>query len=231
MQRPLLQLLLLSLLVVSAYGCGGGGGSGSDTETIAEGVAVEEIPPEDLGFAGKDLVPPSFVVVTPGTGADKGDWVTWPESLAKNVLDANNIYANSEQALSWPVNGVGIYASRADCSGYVTRSLMKAFEFTADDITAWMGSGSVRAEDHRFHLVPAQHRRHAKRHRCQRRRPGRRRPWDDAPLRRRIVRSDHRLHVEPVEWLRLLHGNQPRRRPTQPDGRTDDVHPVSGSGR
>jgi len=140
MQRPLLQLLLLSLLVVSAYGCGGGGGSGSDTETIAEGVAVEEIPPEDLGFAGKDLVPPSFVVVTPGTGADKGDWVTWPESLAKNVLDANNIYANSEQALSWPVNGVGIYASRADCSGYVTRSLMKAFEFTADDITAWMGS-------------------------------------------------------------------------------------------
>lgn len=140
MQRPLLQLLLLSLLVVSAYGCGGGGGSGSDTETVAEGVAVEEIPPEDLGFAGKDLVPPSFVVVTPGAGAGKGDWVTWPESLALNVLDANNVYANSEQALSWPVNGVGIYSSRADCSGYVTRSLMKAFEFTADDITAWMGS-------------------------------------------------------------------------------------------
>ena len=138
MQRPLLKLLLLSCLVVTAYGCGGGGGPG--TETVAEGVAVEEIPPEDLDFADRDLVPPSFVIVTPGNGSGTGDWVVWPESLARNVLDANNMYANSEQALSWPTDGVGIYSSRADCSGYVTRSLMKAFDFTAEDVTAWMGS-------------------------------------------------------------------------------------------
>lgn len=140
MQRPLLKLLLIAFLVSTSSGCGGGGGTGPDTQAVAEGVAVEEIPPEDLGFAGKDLVPPSFVVVTPGSGSGTADWVTWPESLARNVHDVNNSYANSEQALSWPINGVGIYSSRADCSGYVTRSLMKAFDFTAEDIAAWMGS-------------------------------------------------------------------------------------------
>jgi len=139
MQRPLLKLILLSSLVVTAYGCGDGS-SDPDTQTVAEGVAVEEVLPEDVGFAGRDLIPPSFVVVTPGNGSGNGDWVVWPESLARNVLDANNLYENSEQALSWPTNGVGIYSSRADCSGYVTRSLMKAFEFTAEDLTAWMGS-------------------------------------------------------------------------------------------
>ena len=139
MQRPLLKLLLVCSLVVTAYGCGGGS-SDPDTQTVAEGVAVEEIPPEDLDFAGRDLVPPSLVVVTPGNGNGEKDWVTWPESLARNVHDVNNTYANSEQALSWPMNGIGIYSSRADCSGYVTRSLMKAFDFTAEDMAAWMGS-------------------------------------------------------------------------------------------
>jgi hypothetical protein len=138
MQRPLLKLLLLSSLVVTAYGCGGGSDAG--TQTVAEGVAVEEILPEDLGSAGRDLVPPTFIVVKPGNGSGSGDWVVWPESLALNVLDANNSYANSEQALSWPADGVGAYSSRADCSGYVTRSLMKAFAFTAEDIAAWVGS-------------------------------------------------------------------------------------------
>lgn len=140
MQSPLLKILLISTLVATLHGCGGGGGSGPGSETVAEGVAVEEIAPEDLDFADRDLVPPSFVVVTPGNGSGNGDWVTWPESLARNVQDANNLYANSEQELSWQTNGVGTYSSRADCSGYVTRSLMKAFEFTAEDIAAWMGS-------------------------------------------------------------------------------------------
>jgi hypothetical protein len=140
MQSPLLKLLLVSFLTAAAYGCGGGG-SEPDAQIVAEGVAVEEILPEDVGFAGRDLVPPSFVVVTPRVGAGTGDaWAMWPDSLAREVLDANNLYAHSDQALSWPTDGVGIYSSRADCSGYVTRSLMKAFEFTAEDITAWMGS-------------------------------------------------------------------------------------------
>jgi hypothetical protein len=139
MQSPLLKLLLVSFLTAAAYGCGGGG-SEPDAQIVAEGVAVEEILPEDVGFAGRDLVPPTLVVVTPGSGTGNGDWVVWPESLALKVLDANNIYANSEQALNWPINGAGIYSSRADCSGYVTRSLMKAFEFTAEDINEWMGS-------------------------------------------------------------------------------------------
>lgn len=143
MRRPLLKLVLLSSLVLTAYGCGGGGGaSPADAvpDTVPEGVGLEDIPAEDVGFADRDLVPPAFVPVSPGTGAGAGSaWVTWPESLAKNVLDVNNTYANSDQVLSWPDAG-GIYFSRADCSGYVTRSLMKAFGFTADDIAAWMGS-------------------------------------------------------------------------------------------
>ena len=141
MKRPLLKLLLVSSIVATAFGCGGGTGNDTDTQTVAEGVAFEDIPPEDLGFADRNLVPAVFVVAAPRTGGGSGDsWVVWPESLALNVLDANNLYANSEQALSWPTNGAGIYSSRADCSGYVTRALMKAFEFTTEDITAWMGS-------------------------------------------------------------------------------------------
>jgi hypothetical protein len=141
MKRPLLKFLLLSPLVLTAYGCGGGDSSDPASQTLAEGIAPEDIPAEDIGFADRDLVPPSFVVVTPRVGAGTGSaWVTWPESLALNVEDANNLYASKDQALSWPGDAGGIYSSRADCSGYVTRSLMKAFEFTAADLEAWMGS-------------------------------------------------------------------------------------------
>lgn len=141
MKRSLLKLLLLSPFVLTAYGCGGGD-STDPSQTLAEGLAPEDIPPEDLDFANRDLVPPSFVVVTPRVGAGTGSaWVTWPESLALNVLDENNRYSNDDEALSWPDAATGsIYSSRADCSGYVTRSLMKAFEFTAEDFQAWMGS-------------------------------------------------------------------------------------------
>lgn len=142
MKRPLLKLLLLSFLVVTAYGCGGGGGGALADAALpgGEGVAPEVIPPEDLGFSDRLLVPPSFIVVAPRVGAGTGSsWVTWPETLAMNVQDANNTYSNDNQALSWPETG-GIYSSRADCSGYVTRSLMQAFQFTADDLQAWMGS-------------------------------------------------------------------------------------------
>lgn len=142
MKRPLLKLFLLSSLVIAATGCGGGGGGGSadpGSETIAEGVQVEEVPPEDRGNGS--LIPPSPVVVNPDLGGGSGSsWVIWPESLALNVLDENNVYANSDQALSWPSGGAGIYSVRADCSGFVTRSLMKAFGLTADDMVAWMGS-------------------------------------------------------------------------------------------
>lgn len=154
MKRTLLKLLMLTSLVLTAYACGGGGGSDTDVQAVGEGVAPEDIPPEDLGFADRSLVPATFIVVSPTVGGGSGDaWVTWPESLARNVLDENNIYANSNQALSWPANGVGIYSSRADCSGYVTRSLMKAFDFTAEDIEAWVGSkgpSSARYHDNIF---------------------------------------------------------------------------------
>lgn len=139
MKQPLLKLFLLSSLVIAATGCGGGGSADPGSETVAEGVQVEEVPPEDRGNGS--LVPPSLVVVNPDVGGGSGSsWVAWPESLALNVLDENNIYANSDQALSWPSDGGGIYSVRADCSGFVTRSLMKAFGFTADDMVAWMGS-------------------------------------------------------------------------------------------
>lgn len=141
MQRPLLKLLLLSSFVIAVSGCGGGGGGSADpgSGTLAEGVQVEEVPPEDRGNGS--LIPPSLVVVNPDVGGGSGSsWVMWPESLALNVLDENNIYANSDQALSWPSGGVGIYSVRADCSGFVTRSLMKAFGLTADDMVVWMGS-------------------------------------------------------------------------------------------
>jgi hypothetical protein len=140
MKRSLLKFLLLSPFVLAGYGCGGGG-SGESAQTLAEGVAPEDILPEDLDFANRDLVPETFIVVTPRVGAGTGSsWVTWPESLALNVLDENNLYENDDQALSWPSADGGIYSSRADCSGYVTRSLMKAFEFTAEDLQTWMGS-------------------------------------------------------------------------------------------
>lgn len=141
MQRPLLKLLLLSSFVIAVSGCGGGGGGSADpgSGTLAEGVQVEEVPPEDRGNGS--LIPPSLVVVNPDVGGGSGSsWVTWPESLALNVLDENNIYANSDQALSWPSGGIGIYSVRADCSGFVTRSLAKAFGFTAEDMVTWMGS-------------------------------------------------------------------------------------------
>jgi hypothetical protein len=140
MKRSLLKLLLLSPFVLATYACGGGG-DGESVENL-EGLAPEDIPPEDLDFANRDLVPPSFIVVTPRVGASTGSaWVTWPESLALNVQDENNLYENDDQALSWEDAAVGsIYSSRADCSGFVTRSLMKAFEFTAEDLQAWMGS-------------------------------------------------------------------------------------------
>ncbi len=141
MQRPLLKLLLISFLVSIAYGCGGGGGSGPDTRAVAEGVAFEDIPPEDLNFADRSLVPSVFIVVAPRVGGGTGDsWVVWPESLAMNVLDENNTYAKEDDALSWPDALGGIYSSRADCSGFVTLSLLKAFEFGRGDIDAWMGS-------------------------------------------------------------------------------------------
>ncbi len=140
MQRPLLKLLLLSCLVVTAYGCGGGS-SDPDTRTVAEGVSFEDVPPEDLGFADRSLVPAVFVVVTPRAGAGGGDsWVVWPESLAMNVLDENNMYAKEDDVLSWPDAFGAIYSSRADCSAFVTLSLMKAFGFGREDIDAWMGS-------------------------------------------------------------------------------------------
>lgn len=152
MKRPLLKLFLLSAVVAAIHGCGGGGGnepaatgpaeSPSLAEGVAaEGVAAEAIPPEDLDFADRSLVPLTFIAVTPPAGGHTGSaWVAWPESLAINVLDENNQYAHTEQALSWPSGGAGIYSSRADCSGYVTRSLMKAFGFTADHMAAWTGS-------------------------------------------------------------------------------------------
>lgn len=106
-----------------------------------EGVAFEDIPPEDLGFADRSLVPAVFVEVTPRVGGGSGDsWVVWPESLAVNVLDANNEYAKDDDVLSWPDAFGAIYSSRADCSGFVTLSLMKAFEFGREDMEAWMGS-------------------------------------------------------------------------------------------
>lgn len=91
--RPLLQLLLISFLVVTAYGCGGGGGTtGSDSQPLTEGIAPEAVPPEDLGFADRSLIPPVFIVVSPRVGAGSGSaWVFWPESLAMNVLDENNL--------------------------------------------------------------------------------------------------------------------------------------------
>ncbi|KQT13931.1 hypothetical protein ASG30_18220 [Ramlibacter sp. Leaf400] len=83
------------------------------------------------------------MTIPPGNGGGSGpiaDWTFWPESLATHVLDENNLYAHSEQALSWPENGAGFYASRADCSGFVTRSLMKAFAFSSGSISTWLGS-------------------------------------------------------------------------------------------
>ena len=144
MKRSLFKLLLISSLVATAYGCGGGGSDTQSTdptpETIGEGLAPEDIPPEDVGFGDRTLVPPTFAVITPRVGAGSGSsWVMWPESLALNVQDANNTYSNTNQALSWPDTD-GVYSSRADCSGYVTRSLMKAFQFTEDDLKTWMGS-------------------------------------------------------------------------------------------
>lgn len=139
MTRPLLKLFLLSSIALAITGCGGGGSADPDSETIAEGVQVEEVLPEDRGNG--TLIPPNLVVVDPDVGGGSGSsWVMWPESLALNVLDENNVYANSDQALSWPSSGGGIYSVRADCSGFVTRSLMKAFGFTPEDMVAWMGS-------------------------------------------------------------------------------------------
>ena len=131
-----LPILFLALIVAA---CGGGSGGGGTADTaLVEGVSTEFVPPED---AGGNLVPPAPIVIPPaGGGTPVADWTNWPESLAKNVLDANNLYSSSDQALSWPENGVGIYSSRADCAGYVTRSMMKAFGFTADDFKAWTGS-------------------------------------------------------------------------------------------
>ncbi|TFZ02518.1 hypothetical protein EZ313_14755 [Ramlibacter henchirensis] len=138
-----LSYVFLFLLMATAGGCGGGGGgSALDPQVLAEGISTEEVLPEDQGSGDRNLIPPNFVVVVPGpgSGGQGADWVMWPESLATHVLDANNLYAHSDQALSWPANGVGIYSSRADCSGYVTRSLLKAFDLTTDNMKAWMGS-------------------------------------------------------------------------------------------
>ena len=151
MNRPLSKLFLLSAVVAAIHGCGGTGGGepaayssesrDPDPASLVEGIGTEVIPPEDAGFEDRSLVPATFIEVTPPAGAHTGSaWVDWPESLAVNVRDENNVYANSDQALSWPSAGGGIYSSRADCSGFVTRSLIKAFGFTPDNIEAWTGS-------------------------------------------------------------------------------------------
>jgi hypothetical protein len=151
---------LYALIVAAAItGCGGGGSAESapNAQELAEGVSPENVLPEDQGFADRSLVPSVLVVVNPGPErkAHAGaDWTLWPELLARNVLDVNNKYENSDQALSWPDDAMGIYSSRADCAGYVTRSLMKAFQFTADDFAAWLGSkgpSSARYHDNIVH--------------------------------------------------------------------------------
>lgn len=135
----------IALFAFALFGCGGGGSaasSGTDPTAIVEGVSTELVPPEDAD-ANRDLVPPTFITIPPGNGGGSGpiaDWTFWPESLANNVLDENNLYTSTEQALSWPENGSGLYANRSDCSGFVTRSLMKAFAFSSEGIKTWMGS-------------------------------------------------------------------------------------------
>lgn len=134
---------LISLVLMAAAGCGGGSGGGAGAPSdLAEGIATENVPPEDQDSGNRALVPPTFVVVEPGAGQDPAgeDWTRWPESMALHVLDVNNLYANSDQALTWPDAGVGTYSNRSDCSGFVTRSLMKAFQFTGADFSSWLGS-------------------------------------------------------------------------------------------
>lgn len=158
---------LMSLVLMATAACGGGG-AGSDSGApadLAEGISTEIIPPEDQDSG--NLVPPSVVIVDPGAGRDHAgpDWTQWPESLALKVLDVNNVYEGDNQALSWPDDASGIYSNRSNCSGFVTRSLMKAFQLTGDDFIEWMGGkgpSSARYHDNivaqnnfqRIHLAP-----------------------------------------------------------------------------
>ncbi len=163
-------LPLAAALAVAA--CGGGGGSaggarGAATGLAAEAMALAEgfpdeggIAAEDFGFGGRSLAPDfsmaaagAFLAASAPAPADveSDAWVTWPESLAQNVTDANNLYTGDDQRLRWPgVDGATQYENRSNCAGFVTRSLKQAFALDDAYFRGWMdstGPSSARYHD------------------------------------------------------------------------------------
>ena len=142
----------LAAIAATLSACGGGtttAGAAAEyvvmNAAIVDGRAVDGVEAEDEGFATRSLAPaprpdaPQSAQLSMATASDA--WVTWPESLAANVPDADNEYTGTNQRLFWPgVNGATKYENHSNCAGFVTRSLKQAFNLDNAYFTAWMGS-------------------------------------------------------------------------------------------
>jgi hypothetical protein len=75
--------------------------------------------------------------------AAAGDFVVhadWAESLARNVLPADNEYDNDPNILVWPgVNDGQKYQNRTVCGSFVTGNLKQAYGWTDAYFTQWTG--------------------------------------------------------------------------------------------
>ncbi|HYF18322.1 MAG TPA: hypothetical protein VEA40_10675 [Ramlibacter sp.] len=151
MRTPTRSLLPCALLLALA-GCGGGAPPAAGAHA-ASALAVDlddraaADARNDEGDLPGDESPRLPVMAAPlAAGVSirsiaSDTWTHWPESLAANVADADNLYTGSNQRLAWPgVNGATKYENYANCAGFVTRSLKQAFGLDNTDFTQWMGS-------------------------------------------------------------------------------------------
>lgn len=64
----------------------------------------------------------------------------WAEDLVANVPVDSNGYASPSEVLWAGFGGAQFYSSQATCSGFLTRTLQRAYEWDDATILAWMGA-------------------------------------------------------------------------------------------
>lgn len=82
----------------------------------------------------------------------------WADLLLRNVAVANNSYNTTVDSVTWAgQDGARYYYAMTDCSGFLTKLLIKTYGYTSTYFRTWTGTSTPRATNFYNEIVTQDH--------------------------------------------------------------------------